>query len=189
MVPTERMNGHASKKVAFDDDIPARGPELFIKRLKAGEHMMYCVLGTKVRGIWVHWNPRGDKSEPHYDHDCQGCKEQMAKRWKGYLHCFDEVAGQEVFLELTPTSAATLMDAILSPDHLRGTLISVKRGQKANSRLNVSVSVQRRDTNVIMAEKDPRKSILKLWGALTPQAEKWLKESGGEIDPDEDAGG
>lgn len=180
-----KLNGHAPNKVAFDDEIPARGPELFIKRMAAGESRMYTVLGTKIRGIWVHWNPHSDKSEPHYDGECKGCGLSMPKRWKGFLHCYEESSSQEIFLELTPTSAAALQDNCPSLEMLRGSIISVTRGKKANSRLSICVQQYRRDPKILLPEKDPRRSILKLWGCLDPKTERFLLAEGHEGHPDD----
>lgn len=158
------MNGKHTNQVAFDDAIPARGPELFIKRMKGGESRLYVIVGTTIRGIWIHWNQKTNASEPHMQHDCPGCKHNMAKRWKGFIHCYDESSHQEVFLELTPTSAAALQSAVLSAELMRGTVVTVTRGAKANSRLSIHVQAYRRDPKILLPEKDPRPSILKLWG-------------------------
>jgi hypothetical protein len=191
MYDVSELNGRVlptakkQKTVAFDDAIPAAGPELFIKRLAANESRQFCVLGTKIRGIWVHWNPRSDKSEPHYEGECASCAAQMPKRWKGFLHVYEETLSQEMFLELTPTSAAALMERIDSPDQLRGAVITVQRGKKNNSRLNLFVQPYRRNPQGITPEKDPRRSILKLWGCLTEKAEKFLDQGGDDVDPEE----
>jgi len=144
---------------------------LYIKRMKAGESRCFTVVGSKIRGIWVHWNPQGNCSEPHMEENCHGCNKQMAKRWKGFLHCFDDAAHQEMFLELTPTGASAVQSNILSAEHMRGTVMTVTRGTKANSRLGITVQAYRRDPKVLPLEKDPRLSILKLWGVLGEQGE------------------
>jgi hypothetical protein len=169
--------------IAFDDSIPARGPELFIKRLKGGESRMYTVLGTQIRGIWVHWNPTSSQSEPHHHDNCPACKKEMPKRWKGFLHCWDDASHQEIFLELTPTSASAVMTAILGDNLLRGTVMTVSRGPKANSRLNVHVQVYRRDEKALPREKDPRLSILKLWGCDADGMEQLKEGPDGELIP------
>lgn len=170
--------------IAFDDSIPARGPELFIKRLKGGESRMYTVLGTKIRGIWVHWNPASNMSEPHHHENCAACKKEMAKRWKGFLHCWDDASHQEVFLELTPTSASAVQTAILGENLLRGTVMTVSRGAKANSRLNVHVQVYRRNDKALPREKDPRLSILKLWGCDAQGLQAEVEDENGELRPE-----
>jgi hypothetical protein len=107
----------------------------------------------------------------------------MPKRWKGFLHCWDDASHQEIFLELTPTSASAVMTAILGDNLLRGTVMTVSRGPKANSRLNVHVQVYRRDEKALPREKDPRLSILKLWGCDADGMEQLKEGPDGELIP------
>lgn len=150
--------------IAFDDDIPRTGPELFIKRLKSNESLMVTILGTKIRGLWVHWNPDGNFSEPHFVAGCPSCEKKMAKRWKGFIHAFDRTAGGSLFMELTPRSAAQLERECQGLGGYRGRVVTFSRGAKANSRISISVQAYGVDPKILPPEVDARRSIMKLWG-------------------------
>lgn len=168
-------NGQALSSIAFDDTIPKRGPELFIKRLAAGEVKHYTAWGTRIRGIWIHWNGSTGKSEPHYEENCKACSLGMSKRWKGFLHCYCTEDKAEQFLEFTPGSAEALLAQLADPSDLRGAIFKARRTQARNGRLQISMLAPIQDPRFLPKEKDPRRSILKLWGVpdslLPPLAE------------------
>jgi len=143
---------------------PREGPEIYILRLKANQHYSFTIFSDHVWGINVHWN--GKKSEPHFTDEgrCPGCQAKRTKRWKGYLHCFSAKMGQEVFLELTPASAQSLLSQLGDRGSLRGNRIQVKRTKGDNGRLLISVLTACPEPNALPKEKDPQESLLKLWG-------------------------
>jgi hypothetical protein len=178
----------AKKKagVAFDDDIPTVGPEIFILRMKGQRSLNFTIWAARPRGIWVHWAGKG--SEPHFrdEEQCPGCAKRQEKRWKGFLHCYCAEMRQEVFLELTPASARSLADQLAGQTSMRGGRIQVKRTSSDNGRLYISTLTPIGDLNLLPKEKDPRPSILRLWGVSEEQAEAWLKaevgtENGGHF--------
>lgn len=171
---------------AFDDRIPKRGPDLFIKRMAAGEAKTFTIWGTRIRGMWVHWNPGTSKSEPHFDDQCAACKLGHAKRWKGFLHSYCSEDRQECFLEVTPTSADAIMAQIDDPSLLRGCVIRVVRSAAGNGRLKVQMLTPVGDSIRLPKEKDPRRSILKLWGIADDVADGWLGVEEGENAPEEE---
>lgn len=151
-------------KPAFDDNIPKQGPEIFIKRLKGGEQFHITIYGSKIRGMWVHYNAASNRSEAHYEEGCQACTKGIPKRWKGFLHGYISQSKQEVFLELTPSSASAVMAQLDFASQLRGTVLHVKRSPAANGRIAVQVHSRVPDEKILLREKDPRRSIMKLWG-------------------------
>lgn len=186
--PVTTMNGvhkpdTEKTGIAFDDEIPKEGPEIFILRLKGGRVYTFSVWGRMIRGIWVHW--RGDVSEPHYNDatECPGCIKLRPKRWKGYLHCYCYEMRQEVFLELTPSSAGSLKQQLSERAEMRGARIQVKRTGADNGRLYISVLTPMNPAEPLPAEKDPRPSILKLWGISEDDAQAWLND-GGDREPE-----
>jgi hypothetical protein len=179
-------NGHVKHKkkegVAFDDEIPSVGPEIFILRMKGQKALTFTIWGSCIRGIWVHW--AGDKSIPHFRdvEQCYGCTKQHPKRWKGYVHCYCSEMRQEVFLELTPASARSLRDQLSHRGSLRGAVIQVKRTTADNGRLYISTLTPQSNTDAFPPEKDPRPSILKLWGVDDADADRWLSDEAGSGD-------
>jgi len=172
--------------VAFDDEIPTVGPEIYILRMKGQRSLTFTVWAGRPRGIWIHW--AGNRSIPHFrdDEQCPGCAKRQEKRWKGFLHCYCHEMRQEVFLELTPASARSLADQLSNQVGMRGARIQVKRTTSDNGRLYISTMTPVTDLSLLPKEKDPRPSILRLWGVSEEQAEAWLKaeagtETGGEF--------
>jgi hypothetical protein len=168
--------------VDFDDNIPKVGPELFILRMKADRRLTFQLWGTRIRGIWTHWS--GPKSIPHFRDEsiCPGCLQGKPTRWKGYLHCYCVEMRQEVFLELTPASARSLRDQIHDPANMRGGVIQVKRGTGDNGRLYISILSHVPNVEALPKEKDPRPSILKLWGISEEKSAGWLADEAGRGD-------
>lgn len=168
---SDTMNGISSPRirkqapqVAFEDEIPDDGPELFMLRLKANQKFTMNVYGTKIRGVFYHWVSGG--SEPHYEpsKDCPGCKSAQNKKWKGYLHCYCVEMRQEVFLELTSNSAKSLKHQLGNIPNLRGSIFQIKRTASDQGRLYISILAPHSQPQVLPPEKDPRQSILALYG-------------------------
>lgn len=165
--------------VAFDDEIPNNGPEVWILRVKGSKSLTFTIWGNKLRGIWIHW--AGDGSIPHFrdEENCPGCLKNQERRWKGFLHCYCSEMRQEVFLELTKNSARSLRDQLGHRASMRGAVIQVKRTTSDNGRLYISCLTPMSDTSNLPPEKDPRPSILALWGVSEEDAKKWLAAEAG----------
>jgi hypothetical protein len=146
------------------DAIPPAGPEIWIYRLKAGEKATLIVYGSKVWGVWTHWN--GKSSEPCFTpHDlCTGHKRELPAKWKGYLHGFLYEKQQEVFMEFTPTAAKVLKGEVDLGLPLRGSRITMQRTSAQNGRLKVSALAPAPDILKITPEKEPWETLCKLWG-------------------------
>lgn len=181
---TTHLNGkHQHKQIDFDDTPPPAGPAIFVRRLKGEEGVTCAILGDKVYGIWSHW--QGKKSEPHFRNadDCPGCIARRPKRWKGFLHVWDYATNKEIFLELTPASASQLGQQLGRNSDLRGERIRVQRTKGDNGRLTVAVLQAEPKIDVLPKEKDPRQTILKLWGVAQEDPQGWL-DSGDEDESD-----
>jgi hypothetical protein len=157
---------HVARKprVVFDDDIPDDGPELFMLRIKGNQKFTMNVFGKVIRGIFYHWH--NGASEPHYEpsQDCPGCKNAQNKKWKGYLHCYCVEMRQEVFLELTAASAKSLKHQLGNISNMRGQIFQIKRTTSDNGRLFISILGPHNAPETLPPEKDPRPSLLALYG-------------------------
>lgn len=150
--------------VAFTDEIPDDGPELFMLRLKGNQKFTMNALGSKIRGIEYHWI--GGHSEPHFNpsKDCPGCKQAQNKKWKGYLHTYCVEMRQEVFLELTAASAKSLKHQLGQCPTMRGAIFQIKRTGSDQGRVYISILAPHTQPHLLPAEKDPRPSLLALYG-------------------------
>lgn len=143
---------------------PKPGPEMFFQRMKGNECHTFTIYSKSLFGINVHFV--GKRSSPHYRNEkkCPGCRAKNAKRWKGFLHCFNHNLSQEVFLELTPKSAQSLLSQLGRGAAMRGNRIQVKRTEGDNGRLLVSILTACDKPDQLPEGKDPLGSLLKFWG-------------------------
>jgi hypothetical protein len=174
------------KRMAFSDAIPKQGPEVFILRMPADRAITFTAWGDKIRGIEVHWV--GDRSVPHFEpaSECAECLKNMPKRWKGYLHCFAQELRQEVFLEFTPKTAEGFLLQVPNAAHLRGCRFQLKRGKSRNARMAVSILDPVNVQDAIPKAKDPRRSILKLYGYSDAEVTRWIPEEADDTASDSD---
>lgn len=149
---------------------PKSGPKVYFLRLKGGATFTMTILGKEVHGFIVHWARGEGKSKPCIDPPsrCPGCKQGLAQKWKGYLHCFNHNSGQEVFLELTPGGFESLVRQLPGADSLRGNRIQVKRAGGDKGRLIVSVLTHAGDLSKLPPEKDPEEDLLILYNFRPP---------------------
>jgi hypothetical protein len=160
-----RIPPNDTRRTLDSQPVPPRpGPELFILRLKGGELKTITIYSRSLFGVNVHWN--GAKSEPHFkeEKNCNGCLKKMPMRWKGFLHGFCHEMGQEVFLELTPASAHSLLDQLGQGTVMRGNRIQVKRTKGDKGRLIIACLTAVPNPESLPPEKDPATSLLRLWG-------------------------
>ncbi len=169
-------------EVAFDDVIPKPGPEIYIKRLKGKEELTCIILAERVKGVWYHWV--GGRSVPHMrnEKDCRGCSLSKGKKWKGYLHCYAVQMKQEIFLELTPTAAASLCQQLAKPHGFRGLTIRAVRTKGDNGRLLIFAQGMQQDGARLPPEKNPMPSILKLWEIAEDKSEQWMDNRPPNVD-------
>lgn len=159
-----------SAAIAADNDLdlqptpPRPGPELFFLRMKGNECHTFTVYSPALFGINVHYV--GQRSSPHYRNvkKCPGCIANNPKRWKGYLHCYDHNLSQEVFLELTPKSADSLLSQLGKKGTLRGNRIQVKRTASDKGRLLISILTACSNPEQLPPGRDPLAGLCKLWG-------------------------
>jgi len=149
---------------------PKPGPAMFFQRMKGKECHTFTIYSPHLFGINVHYV--GKRSSPHYRNEkkCPGCRARNAKRWKGFLHCFNHNLSQDVFLELTPKSADSLLKQLGKGAPLRGNRIQVKRTDGDNGRLMVSILTAVGNAEQLPEALDPLPSLLRFWGldALDP---------------------
>jgi hypothetical protein len=146
------------------DQPPRPGPELWIRRLRAGQSMTATILAASLYGLIVHW--AGSKSAPCYKDKkkCDGCKRQLPQRWKGYLHAFDHDKREQCFVEVTPLTAESLASQVGTRGGYRGVRVRFERlnGDKARMRVTLLGTT---DLGIEMPkERDPYETLAKLWG-------------------------
>lgn len=172
-------------EVAFEDEIPEDGPELFMLRIKGNQKYTMNVYGSKIRGIYYHWI--GRSSAPHFEpsHLCPGCKIAQNKKWKGYLHCYCVEMRQEVFLELTQSAAKSLKQQLGNSSSIRGSIFQVKRTTSDNGRLFISILAPHSQPHLLAPEKDPRPSLLALYGFAKDEIAEIMSPNASPEEPGE----
>jgi hypothetical protein len=151
-----------------ESSIPfSRGPDLYVRRLKAGEKMTFVILSDAFWGLRVHWDSRGRRTQPHYRNkgSCPGCKLGWPQKWKGYLHVLNG-AGEEI-LEVTPVMHDAILDQIGPGVSLRGHRFLGSRGQGDKARVTFTAQAHwslLKASRELPEAKDPKPILLELWG-------------------------
>jgi hypothetical protein len=142
---------------------PAPGPDVEIRRLKAGQKLTFTVYSESFWGCWVHWN--GQTTEPCFEDvkKCAGHLRQLPLRWKGYLHGFEHERSKDIFLEFTALAAQQLLSFFEHAALLRGKRFSVSRMQGDKSRLRVQPLATVEHANSLPDAKSPLSVLAKLW--------------------------
>jgi hypothetical protein len=151
-------------ELRIQHDPPPRGPELWIRRLKANEVVPVTILSSSLWGTWTHWN--GQRSGPCFrdKKDCQGCKAGLPRAWKGYLHVGNNHNRKEEFLELTKIVALALRDEIGPGKSYRGMCVRFSRGKGDKAGLFFEVQSQPVEGAKLPNEKSPLQTLITLWG-------------------------
>lgn len=145
------------------NEVPASGPKIMVRRLKAGQRGNWVLLCRKIWGCYVHW--AGNHSIPCYEphSSCPGHQQGLPRKWKGYLCAGNQENRRVEFLEFTPTMAEKLLDQIGPGQPLRGMRVRLERGRGDNAR--VAVEVFPRSEGLDLSEEvDPEPTLRKLWG-------------------------
>lgn len=142
---------------------PAPGPDMEIRRLKAGQKITFTVYSSQFWGVWVHWN--GSRTEPCFEDvkRCPGHLRQLPLRWKGYLHGFEHERSRDIFLEFTALAAQQLLSFFDSDALLRGKRFNIMRMQGDKSRLRVQPLATVEHASSLPDGKSPLDVLSKLW--------------------------
>lgn len=161
------------KNVCWDSQVPGRNPKWVpIVSPKVCKPVEGLILSSKLQGVWVHYVPQLEKSQPHTDEDCPWCEQKLGKRWKGYLaiqliHAVGNLsAGNHALLELTADACRACPELKDRTDTLRGKTVKVWRaGQKANSPVRAELTKLR-----VMGGMPPAFEIVpalyRVWGLV-----------------------
>lgn len=148
---------------------PEPGPELFVRRLKAGEASVFILLSDSLWGVWTHWDPTLRRTSPHLKDKkaCPGCQRKLSKRWKGYLCVINENKHAREFLELTPVVARGLLDQAGDGIPLRGLRYRIERGKGDKARCKVTPQAPYscfKESPPLPPAMDPKQTLIDLWG-------------------------
>lgn len=106
---------------------PPPAPKVVPLRKLAAAHVLEAVIvSPKFWGFETHWE--GAKTLPHFEEEqlCHGCRQQMPRRWKGFLLLWCFMTKQKYWFEFTP-GAARMMQAQRGGQSFRGCIVRVRR--------------------------------------------------------------
>jgi len=148
------------------EDAPRAGPDIWVRRLAAGESAAFAICSPAIWQFWVHW--AGNHSEPCFkDHKkCPGHRKGLPRRWKGYLYIVNHTARRCEFLEITPAGSEQLISLCGDKHSFRGKRFTATRGKgdKARVAYGVLPEWQQFTSSKLPQDKDPVKTLMKLWG-------------------------
>ena len=142
------------------------GPEIWVRRLVAGEEIDIAICSPAPWPIWTHWC--GNHSEPCYTphEQCPGHRRGYPRRWKGYLAIVNHTARRLEFLEITAKAADSLKELAGEGNSLRGLRVKARRGKGDKARLAFSSLPEwsQYTQAKLPADVDPEKTLVRLWG-------------------------
>lgn len=154
----------------FDWDVsPPLEQVLYIPILSPspGTRVRGVVLSERLVGVWTHW--RAGRTEPHHKDQtgCPGCREGLARRWKGYLGIWWPAGSRVALAELT-VGAARLCPVLSDPmpSSLRGWLLTLARPfGKMNGPVSIELSPPPAagSDDGLKPAPDVRRALLVIW--------------------------
>lgn len=146
-----------------DDRPPKAGPKWWIERIGAGREGLFTIFSRNIFGVWTHWQLHGSQPCFNRKEDCEGCKRNFPRRWKGYLHAYDHHAKRQCFLEITPIVAESIQQQLGEDQPVRGYRLKMKRGNGPKARVKVEVLAPLGGGPELVEEKFPEETLRKLW--------------------------
>jgi hypothetical protein len=145
------------------DNPPERGPNHFVRRLKAREEATFTILSEHFWGTWVHWD--GARTTPceSDDDSCPGHRRGLPCKWKGWLCCHNHDNRNMEFLEFTRVAARCLLEQLEKGASLRAYRLVVKRGCGDKTKVKVTVLPPMQTRDAIAPGVDPQETLEILW--------------------------
>jgi hypothetical protein len=121
------------------------------------------VLSYDVDGDYVHFvRGRSLKCKPK---DCEPCKRNVERRWRGYLICANARTRAITLVELTAAAMGPIDIYFRKVRTLRGALLETKRiPEKINGRLYSTITEGAQDIASFPKVPSVRSILRKLWG-------------------------
>jgi hypothetical protein len=155
--------------LAWDDspDLPQLRSKFKLVRIGRSEKHRTIILSEKLIGVWTHYF-RG-RTCPHEEPTCPACDAKNARRWYGYLACWNTTTDTRYMLELTPQAAEILIEYERKRKSLRGLEIYVRRtGDKPNSPCETIIPKEQQSHLALPGAFDVREALMIIWGLATP---------------------
>lgn len=155
--------------LAWDDspELPQLRSKFKLVRVGRSEKIRTIVLSPQLVGVWTHYF-RG-RSCPHEEPTCPACDARNARRWYGYLACWNTATDTRFLLELTPQAAEILLDYQAKKKSLRGLEIFVRRtGDKPNSPCETIIPKEQQSHLALPGDFNVREALMIIWGLAAP---------------------
>ncbi len=157
--------GKKQPGIRRDDEGPALGSVLDVKRVSGKDRFIAAIASPKVNGFWSHWN--GDFTVSCLDDPtvCPGCLSFQPQRWHGFIHVCDPKGSRGVWLDLTKPGKVNLENAIPDEQPLRGCVFWVWRESQSDKRPLCFEFIKRVEPTVLLPdEADPDALTKRIWG-------------------------
>jgi hypothetical protein len=148
------------------------GPELFVRRLKAGESILVVVLSDKCEGFNSHWTGLYSTLCTEPTTECLGHQRGDPLRWRAYLHVVNLHDQKEIFLELTKGAWEQICAQIACDQSWRGLRFNLKRlaGDAARLKVEMLAPWASYSKSELPPAKDPEQSLVNLYRKNTQKA-------------------
>lgn len=170
--------------LAWDDqpDMPRLRSKFRLVRIGRAEKLKTIILSPQLVGVWTHYY-RG-RTAPHEEPTCPACDAKNARRWYGYLACWNLQSDSRFLLELTPQAAEPLLELQNKKKTLRGLEIYVRRcGDKPNSPCETLIPKEQQSHLALPGTFDVREALMIIWGLAAPSDPETGKPGATRVGP------
>jgi len=145
------------------DTPPPPAPRDWILRVAPGREFYGQIISKAVWGVYTHGD--GHTRECFKDRaSCELCQRGAPHRWRGYLHAWNAITKQEVFLELTGEAVEELWRQVGKGTSLRGYILRVgRKGAGLRGRIELEARPPTGNPDNMQEERDPEETLRRLW--------------------------
>ena len=150
-------------RLATQHTPPPPSPELWIERLKANKERVLIILAP-LFGCFSHWLGKGSGPCLEGEGECPHCAGGNARKWRGYLHAWDNASNKELFLEVTSTVVDKMAECSgVTSKEWRGTRFKFQRGNGDQTRMKVTYLGQYKLDERFPDGRTPERELNILW--------------------------
>jgi len=165
-VQEARFKMSQERRIFRQDRPPMLGKVHHVIKVLSTSPQGFAVCSEAIQGYWTHWN--GKRTTPCFGGKgkCDGCKNALSRRWKGFL--FVQTTDGQVtgWLELTPLAAERLLNRMPEGAAVRGIQILVFR-ERAGKKSPLAVEIAGVSPHALTLPPAPdvEKTLHRLWDA------------------------
>lgn len=164
------MRKYRKEDIAVVDEMPPlMTPFAEIRSPRYGAGVEGIVICPKILMVWTHFY--GNRTIPHLEDrtECEGCKAERAKRFKGYLGIYLRGTKEYILGEVTQLACEPWKGILQDPAvSLRGAHVRIERANRSpQSRVKMEIKLGVHDVDRLPPPFDILPILLNIWSGAT----------------------